>query len=244
MARVADDQRRRRDIVVIGASAGGVEALVRIVRGLEPRFAGAVFIAMHLPEGAVTALPRILEREGSLPVSVASGAARVEPGTITVAPPDHHLILDDAVVRALKGPKVNGQRPAVDVLFHSAARTHGAHVVGVVLSGPVAVALVSATHPQPPWRDAELFEYGNRVPLRASITPSFDSAIRWLLVEPPKHYPASFELASGRVDCFHLVGATDAEVEFARQTDQDALVALLERGGVWPRTDAARASLR
>lgn len=94
------------------------------------------------------------------------------------------------------------------------------------------------------YADQDLLEYGNRVPLGGSITPEFDSAIRWLLVEPPKHYPASFELASGRVDLFHLVGATDAEVELARQTDQDALVALLQKGGAWPLTDAKRASLR
>lgn len=94
------------------------------------------------------------------------------------------------------------------------------------------------------YQDADLLEYGNRVPLGGSITPHFESAIRWLLVEPPKHYPASFELAAGRVDLFHLVGATDAEVELARQTDQDVLVALLEKGGAFPRTDAARASLR
>jgi hypothetical protein len=94
------------------------------------------------------------------------------------------------------------------------------------------------------YEDAELLEYGNRVPLNASITPQFASAIRWLLVEVPRHYPATFELASGRVDFFHLVGATDAEVELARQTDQDVLIALLEKGGAWPRTDAARASLR
>jgi hypothetical protein len=94
------------------------------------------------------------------------------------------------------------------------------------------------------YESAELFEYGNRVPLNASITPQFESAIRWLLVEVPRHYPATFELASGRVDFFHLVGATDAEVELARQTDQDTLVALLQRGGAWPHTDAARASLR
>lgn len=92
--------------------------------------------------------------------------------------------------------------------------------------------------------DADLLEYGNRVPLGRSITPAFDSAIRWLLVEPPRHYPPSFELASGRVDLFHLVGATDAEVELARQHDQDLLVELLQRAGVWPRTDAGRASVR
>ncbi|MBL8753722.1 MAG: suppressor of fused domain protein [Planctomycetes bacterium] len=94
------------------------------------------------------------------------------------------------------------------------------------------------------WPEAELLEYGNRVPLGGSITPDFESSIRWLLVEPPEHYAPSFELASGRVDLFHLVGASDAEVEVARKQDQTALVALLRQGGVWPRTDAARASLR
>ena len=94
------------------------------------------------------------------------------------------------------------------------------------------------------YENAELLEYGNRVPLNGSITPAFDSAIRWLLVEQPKHYPSSFDLASGRVDLFHLVGATDAEVELARQSNQDTLIALLKKGGVHPRTDAGRASLR
>lgn len=94
------------------------------------------------------------------------------------------------------------------------------------------------------YEDAELLEYGNRVPLGGSITPEFDSAIRWLLVEPPEHYAPSFELASGRVDFFQLVGATEAEIEFARQTDQDTLVALLRQRGAWPRTDVRRASLR
>ncbi|HEX6813952.1 MAG TPA: suppressor of fused domain protein [Planctomycetota bacterium] len=94
------------------------------------------------------------------------------------------------------------------------------------------------------YEGAELLEYGNRVPLNGSITPAFASAIRWLLVEQPKHYASAFELASGRVDLFHLVGATDAEVEFARQNDQDSLVGLLQQKGVYPRTDAARPSVR
>ncbi|MEO6596428.1 MAG: suppressor of fused domain protein [Planctomycetota bacterium] len=91
---------------------------------------------------------------------------------------------------------------------------------------------------------AELLEYGNRVPLNGSITPSFDSKIRWLLVEQPMHYAQAFDLESGRVDLFHLVGATDDEVELARSTDQDTLVALLRHKGVYPRTDAARQSVR
>lgn len=94
------------------------------------------------------------------------------------------------------------------------------------------------------YENAELLEYGQRVPLQASITPAFPSAIRWLLVEKPSHFEPSFELQSGRVDLFQLVGATDAEVEFARQTNQDTLVALLQKEGVWPCTDAARRSVR
>ncbi|MGC6489552.1 MAG: suppressor of fused domain protein [Planctomycetota bacterium] len=92
------------------------------------------------------------------------------------------------------------------------------------------------------YEGAELFEYGNRVPLNASVTPDFDSQLRWLLVEQPKHYPSSFELAAGRVDFFHLVGATDAEVEFARKNSQDNLLQLLKDKGVHPFTDAARPS--
>ena len=80
--------------------------------------------------------------------------------------------------------------------------------------------------------------------MRGSPTPEFDSAIRWMLVEQPKHYPAAFDLPSGRVDVFHLVGATEAEVEFARQGSQDALVELLRQNGACPVTDVRRASLR
>lgn len=94
------------------------------------------------------------------------------------------------------------------------------------------------------YEGAELFEYGNRIPLQGSITPSFDSKIRWLLVEQPKHYPSAFELPGGRVDFFHLVGATEKEVEFARQTSQDMLVGLLHKQGVHPRTDADRESCK
>lgn len=91
---------------------------------------------------------------------------------------------------------------------------------------------------------AELFEYGNRIPLRGSITPALDSLIRWLLVETPRQFTPSFQLPSGRVDLFMLVGATEAEVEFARQASQDALVALLGEQGAAPVTDPTRASIK
>ncbi|HLQ38323.1 MAG TPA: suppressor of fused domain protein [Planctomycetota bacterium] len=91
---------------------------------------------------------------------------------------------------------------------------------------------------------AALFEYGNRVPLLGSITPEFASAIQWLLVETPSHFEPSFDLPSGRVDFYLLVGATEAEVDFARQTSHDMLVELLRQKGAHPVTDVARASAR
>jgi len=93
------------------------------------------------------------------------------------------------------------------------------------------------------YQDAELFEYGNRIPLNASITPDSESQIRWLLVEQPKHYPSAFELAAGRVDFFHLVGATDAEVQFARKSSQDNLLQVLKDKGVHPLTNPGRGSV-
>lgn len=100
--------------------------------------------------------------------------------------------------------------------------------------------LVATAH----YEGAELLEYGNRVPLGGSITPEFESAIRWLCVTQPKAFASAFDLPSGRVDLFLLVGATDAEVEFARQAGQDVMLALLEKQGACPVTDARRASVR
>lgn len=91
---------------------------------------------------------------------------------------------------------------------------------------------------------AALFEYGNRIRLDGAIAPGQDSAIRWLLVERPAHYPGSFELPSGQVDFFQLVGATDAEIEFGQQAGWNFLTALLQQHGAHPLTDVARKSVR
>jgi len=126
---------RRRDVVVIGASAGGVEALATIARGFPDDLPAAVFVVLHLPEGGTSYLPGILGRAGRLPVLPAQDDSRITRGAITVAPPDHHLVLERERTRLVRGPKVNGYRPAVDVLFHSAARSYDGRVVGIVLSG-------------------------------------------------------------------------------------------------------------
>jgi two-component system chemotaxis response regulator CheB len=125
----------RRDIVVVGASAGGVEALAALVEGLPEEFPAALFVVMHLyPEGQ-SVLPDILRRAGRLPAEFARERELFELGRIYVAPPDRQLILHGSSVETVLGPRENGHRPAVDALFRSAAAAHGPAVIGVVLTG-------------------------------------------------------------------------------------------------------------
>jgi two-component system chemotaxis response regulator CheB len=129
------DPAQHRDIVVIGASAGGVEALRELVGGLPADLAAALMVVLHTPSGSQGNLPEVLGRAGRVEVSFPRDGDAVTHGTIAVAPPDHHLLVDGAKLRLVRGPRENGVRPAIDPLFRTAAHSYGPRVMGVVLSG-------------------------------------------------------------------------------------------------------------
>jgi two-component system, chemotaxis family, protein-glutamate methylesterase/glutaminase len=125
----------RHDMIVIGASAGGVEALITVVGALPAGLPAAIFLAMHIPAQSPGLLPDILNRCGRLHAVHPVDGQAIQYRHIYVAPPDHHLLVEEGIVRVVRGPKENRHRPAIDPLFRSAVRTYGARVVGVILTG-------------------------------------------------------------------------------------------------------------
>ncbi|HEX6556713.1 MAG TPA: chemotaxis protein CheB [Ktedonobacteraceae bacterium] len=123
------------DIVVVGTSAGGVEALATLVSALPPDFPAAIFVVLHTPAHSPSFVPKILSRSGPLEAVQASDSMEIEHGRIYVSPPDHHMLVERGKVRVVRGPKENRHRPAVDPLFRSAALAYGPRVVGVILTG-------------------------------------------------------------------------------------------------------------
>lgn len=124
----------KHDVIVIGASAGGVEALSRVVRDLPRDLRASVLLVLHISRGR-SMLPEILSRSGHMPAAHPADGEPLQYSRIYIAPPDHHLIVKDGATRVVHSASENGVRPAVDPLFRSAARNYGSRVIGVVLTG-------------------------------------------------------------------------------------------------------------
>jgi two-component system chemotaxis response regulator CheB len=122
-------------VVVVGASAGGVEALTALASRLPEDLDAAVCIVLHLSAEAESRLAAIISRAGPLPATQVRGDEALEPGRIYVAAPDRHLVVLGRRALAVRGPPENRVRPSIDVLFRSAALSYGARAVAVVLSG-------------------------------------------------------------------------------------------------------------
>lgn len=129
------------DIIVIGASAGGVEAVRELVASLPSDLPVAIFIVIHIPPHSTSFLPEILNRVqkqhngGSLRADHPQNGELIQHGQIYIAPPDYHMLIKPGYIRLVQGPHENGTRPAVDPLFRTAAKAYGRRVVGVVLTG-------------------------------------------------------------------------------------------------------------
>lgn len=123
------------DIVVIGSSAGGVNALKELVKTFDKDLAASIFIVQHVAADHLSFLPKILSDSGPLAARHPEDGEEIRQGIIYVAPPDHHLIIEDGHVLVKRGPKENNFRPSIDALMRSAAYLYGARVIGIVLTG-------------------------------------------------------------------------------------------------------------
>ena len=124
------------DAVVIGASAGGIEALSRILPGLPERSRAAYMIVLHLPRHRPSLLAEVLGARCVLPVVEAQDKVPIMPATVYVAPPDYHLLIDEGPSLALSvDDPIQFSRPSIDVLFETAADLYGERLLGIVMSG-------------------------------------------------------------------------------------------------------------
>jgi two-component system chemotaxis response regulator CheB len=125
----------KRDVIVVGGSAGALGVTSKIVAQLPHDLPASIFIVLHVSPTRESMVPGILTRAGRMPAFQASDHQRIEYGQVYIAPPDQHLILESRHIRLVHGPKENRARPAIDPLFRSAAVNYGPRVIGVLLSG-------------------------------------------------------------------------------------------------------------
>ena len=126
---------RNHNIVVVGASAGGVEALQQLFSQFSPNLQASFFVVLHIPPESPSVLAELIDKAGPLTAKVPKNEESIQPGHVYVAPPDFHLLVKSGYIRLHRGPKENRHRPAIDPLFRSAAIAYRAQTIGVVLTG-------------------------------------------------------------------------------------------------------------
>ena len=203
-------------LVVVGASAGGVEALRALVARLPANLEAAVLVVLHTAREGPSALPKILSRVSPLPAKHAVDGEALKAGHIYVAPPDHHLLVLDGRLRLSRGPAENGHRPSVDPLFRSAARVSGPRTVAVVLSGSRDDGTAGA---------AVVMEHGGRVLVQDPDDALHPSMPRSVIEFVGAHVvcPAT-ELGTAVVEAVALVRASHGTPE--RPPEDSELIAL------------------
>lgn len=123
------------DIIVLGASSGGVQALPQLIGGLPAGLHAAIFVVLHTGADGPALLPEIVRKISKLRVQHGMDGERILQSRVYIAPPDHHLMVDGSRIRLTRGPKENRHRPAIDALFRTAAESYRSRVIGVVLTG-------------------------------------------------------------------------------------------------------------
>ena len=193
-------------VLTIGGSAGGVEALIELVALLPADLYAPVLVTVHVGSNSRSSLPTILARSGPLPAAHARHGEPLRPGRIYVAPPDVHLLAGGGVARLSSGPRVNRHRPAVDVMFASAARWAGSRLVAVVLSGVLDDGAVGA---------ALVARAGGRVLVQDPADALFDSMPRAALAAVPA------AVAAPPARLAKIIGETFTELRDGRPSPDD-----------------------
>jgi two-component system chemotaxis response regulator CheB len=135
-----------RDIIVVGASSGGIHALTQLVSALPADLPAAVAITIHRSPDSASYLPGLLARSAGKAVEDARDGQAIQRGHVYFAPPDHHLLFRYGVMRLDRGPKQHHTRPAIDPMFVSAAEAYGERVIGMILTGNLSDGVAGLVH--------------------------------------------------------------------------------------------------